>query len=169
MDVKLALKGRIYGSSYPSSTHLNLSNLSWSNSKRAKFCLDLSFVMNIVLGLTVRSFLKAWGKAEPSLACSASLPEHQADAVEGILFQVFKPVWLCLGFAWSVQVHWAWRPLWGTKTSTVGLHFSQQEKALGRLDQGQTQLCLCILSMGNWCTEDQSIRTEQTWLCREKI
>lgn len=61
--------------------------------------------MNIVLGLTVRSFLKAWGKAEPSLACSASLPEHQADAVEGILFQVFKPVWLCLGFAWSVQVH----------------------------------------------------------------
>lgn len=53
--------------------------------------------MNIALGLTARSFLKAWGKAEPSLACSASPSEHQADAVEGILFQ--KCLKLC-GFAW---------------------------------------------------------------------
>lgn len=73
------------------------SNLSWRNSKRDKFCLGLSFVMNIALGLTVRSFLKAWGKAEPSSACSASPPEHQANAVEGILFQ--ECLKLC-GFAW---------------------------------------------------------------------
>lgn len=53
--------------------------------------------MNIALGLTARSFLKAWGKAEPSLACSASPSEHRADAVEGILFQ--ECLKLC-GFAW---------------------------------------------------------------------
>lgn len=53
--------------------------------------------MHTALGLTARSFLKAWGKAEPTLPCSASPSEHQADTTEGILFrECFK---LC-GFAW---------------------------------------------------------------------
>ena len=102
----------------------NWSNLSWRNSKGDKFHLGLSFVMNIALGLTVRIFLKAWGKAEPSLTCSASPPEQQADAVEGVLFQEYLKLWLCLGFAWSVQVHWACGPLRGIWTSTIKVHYS---------------------------------------------
>lgn len=140
------------------------SNLSWRNSKRDKFCLGLSFVMSIALGLAARSFLKAWGKAEPkqSQVCRV-LPLPLSTKLTPRRGFDSKSVSNCvalLGFrldcSGSLSLQAAARNL---DLSRKGSLFPARG-GTWEVWQGQAQLCLYTLSMGKWCTDNQSIRTE---------